>query len=71
MKDNNCIVSFICPLSRTQKECVYFSKNKNNHYCKHGDVHSYSKSIICNSTLAQVNKMVLKLKELGLDIYGR
>jgi hypothetical protein len=69
-KENVCDLDFVCLPLTTQKECVYFKANEKNNYCKYGMVDYYSKCVTCTSSVAKVNKMVLKLKELGINYEG-
>ena len=55
MKENKCKMIFECE----NEDCVYMKGEK---YC------DYTNGKECNSTIAMVNRMVLKLKELGLEI---
>ena len=54
MKENKCKMTFECE----NEDCVYMRGEK---YC------DYTNGKECNNTIAMVNKMVLKLKELGLE----
>lgn len=61
LKDNLCSISFLCMDGINLDECVYRWKQENGQ-CKHfNDYH-------CNSSVANVNRMILHSKSLGLDM---
>ena len=55
-KKNLCTDMFYCNFDISKKDCIYYRDE-----CREGnDLH-------CNSAIAMVNTMVLKMKELGLS----
>lgn len=58
LKDNDCGIVFIC-LEQEIGECVY---RRNKGKCKH------LKGIQCTSAVANVNRLVLHLKHIGLSL---
>ena len=69
-KDNKNRVMFFCP-NRMDSECVYYSEGPNK-FCKYS-VHQGTviNECICNSSVANTNRMVLELKKNGITISDR
>lgn len=63
LKENMCAIQVpFCCGNNKENPCVYFTKRKgNNPDCKYQDI------FFCHSKVAQVNRLILKLKEYGID----
>ena len=55
-KKNLCTDMFYCGFDISKKDCIYYRDE-----CREGN------DIDCNSSVAMVNAMLLKMKELGLS----
>lgn len=65
MKENNCCIDFLCNNEYNGGKCLYFTKSKNKR-CKYEDCQK-----ICNLSVAQVNRMMLHAKHIGLDLTAK
>ena len=63
LKDNNCQMTFSCP-DHTDIECVYYLDRQSQGGCEF--VEYDNNGYYCRSTMAVANKMVIKLKKMGL-----
>jgi hypothetical protein len=63
-KENNCYMMFYCNDKISGNNCVYKSDNI---ACKYLSPHSMS----CNSSVAQVNRMILHAKQIGLELTAK
>ena len=64
-KENKCKVEFDCKgFNLDGSECVYFVRDGNN--CKYAGY--TTTGFCCNSAVAQVNRLVLMLKEAGFKV---
>lgn len=61
LKDNCCKIKFICA-EKEHNDCVYFVQAENINECK------YISTYYCTSKVAQVNRMILTLKDLGITL---
>jgi len=60
LKDNCCGIIFHCDENRLKKDCLH---RKNKRKCKYlGDYNN------CTDTVAQVNRMFLHAKHIGLEL---
>ncbi len=60
-KDNMVSMLFVCDFYKNIGDCVYYQlKNKDSYICK------YKNGNECTSQLAQVNRMVVDLKQRGI-----
>ena len=55
LKPNQCTIHFVCDGSLPNRPCVY----------RKGDNCWYNDCLVCNSSVARVNAMVIELKRLG------
>ena len=55
---NQCTVHFVCNVSLPNRSCVY----------RKGDNCWYNDCLVCNSSVACVNAMVIELKKMGVDL---
>ena len=60
-KDNKAEVRFFCFEDSIKRDCVYY-KSKSDSVCDY-----LADDYICSSAEAQVNRMTLELKRLGLN----
>jgi len=67
-KDNLSKINFICP-NRKDTGCVYYKKGVNN-FCVYSNPTGlgYYSSSECNSLVANVNRMMVELKSMDIDI---